>query len=136
MQKGCLCLERPFLDLVLQTPRPRGRGKQPPFAEKVLFPRPPPPAQKALRFFSATEYRALWNAYISNSKNFLSVSVMASATIINSEKQVGICNPENPLITDMVTDLPTLITDRVTDIPNGLLGFRWGSGNMREFSCL
>ena len=38
--KGFLGLQRPFLDLVSQTPRPRGRGR-PLFAEKGHQNRPP-----------------------------------------------------------------------------------------------
>ena len=63
--------------------------------------------------------RVLQNCYISNSKTFESVSVTASVTTIKSETtKVGICHPEPPPLTDMVTDLPYLITDRATDIPN------------------
>ena len=52
-------------------------------------------------------YRWLQNGYISNSKTLKSVSVSASVTVINSQTiKVGICNPENRQITDMVKDLP------------------------------
>ena len=52
-------------------------------------------------------YRWLQNGYISNSKTLKSVSVSASVTVMNSQTiKVGICNPENRQITDMVTDLP------------------------------
>ena len=44
--KELLCLERPFLDLVSQTLRPRGRGRPPPWWEfrprkKIFSPHPP-----------------------------------------------------------------------------------------------
>ena len=49
-----------------------------------------------------TDYR-----WLQNSKTLKSVSVSASVTVINSQTiKVGICNPENRQITDMVTDLP------------------------------
>ena len=52
-------------------------------------------------------YRWLQNGYISNSKTLKSVFVSASVTVINSQTiKVGICNPENRQITNMVTNLP------------------------------